>query len=193
MAEGVQLSEPKTVEEFLKNDRPLWPQIPTACPVTQCDQTKKFQRFSDFMEHWKNIHNETCTIFKCKLCKKLFATVKHKKSHEKCNFHKGQSVQFEIIDKGNDAYVDPKGILPYQIGTPTFRKDMRQLQRELQSTQRKLDALEWQSKTTELSEEETRYHICRDERVVERNGVVFKDTNMWSPPSRRKRIRLSKD
>ena len=111
----------------------------------------------------------------------------------KSKCHQGQKVEFDVINKTNTHFVDQKGTLPYQIGTPEFRKDMRKLQRQNESLKRKLQAIEWQENIPELQEEETRYHVNRDERVVLRGGVVYKDTHMWSPPSRRKRIRLSQD
>ena len=55
---------------------------------------------------------------------------------------------------------------------------MRQLQRELSSAQRKSDAVEWNSKIPELPEDEIRHHLCRDEWVVERHRVLYKDINM---------------
>lgn len=191
MSEVLDVSESSAITEFLKNERPLWPQIPTPCPVSECTNNKNYERFNDFMEHWKNIHNSVNTVYRCKLCKQLFGTMKHKKSHSQSRNHQGQKVEFEVIDKINEQYIDPKGTLPYQIGTPTFRKEMRELQRRKESLKRKVQAIEWEANTTELPESETRFHICRDERVVLRNGEIYKDTHMWSPPSRRKRVKLS--
>lgn len=83
-----------------------------------------------------------------------------------------------MINKTNAQFVDSKGILPYQIGTPEFRKDMRKLQRQNESLKRKLQAIEWQENISDLLEEETRYYVNRDERVVLRGGVVYKNTQM---------------
>ena len=127
MSEVLDVSESSAITEFLKNERPLWPQIPTPCPVSECTNNKNYERFNDFMEHWKNIHNSVNTVYRCKLCKRLFGTMKHKKSHSQSRNHQGQKVEFEVIDKINEQYIDPKGTLPYQIGTPTFRKEMREL------------------------------------------------------------------
>ena len=87
-----------------------------------------------------------------------------------------------MINKTNTKFVDPKWTLLYQIGTSEFRKDMRKLERQNESLKRLLQAIEWQENIPELPEEETRYHVNRDERVVLRGGVVYKDTHMWSPP-----------
>ncbi|MCG8044658.1 MAG: hypothetical protein N0E48_03060 [Candidatus Thiodiazotropha endolucinida] len=178
------------VTDFLKHERPLWPQAPTSCTVAECDQTRAYSSFRDFMDHWKSVHTETDSSYKCKICRRLYGTIKHKKAHEKTECHSGQHVEFETIVKPNINYIDPKDKLPYQLGTKEFRNDMRKVQRELASAKRKVDALEWQRRHSELSVEEVKHHVCRDERIVERHGKVYKDTNMWESPSKRKRIRL---
>ena len=95
------------------------------------------------------------------------------------------------MEKTNELYIDPQDKLPYQLGTAEYRTDMRKLQREMAKVKRKMDADMWASAHQEQYTEEVSHHVCRDERVVERNGVIFKDTNMWDSPRRRKRIRLN--
>ena len=180
------------IENFLRNERPLWPQAPTPCVVPVCDQSRKYSTFRDFIDHWKDKHSKIKTHYKCLSCRRLFATNKHKKSHQKSKIHEGQNVELELVEKTNELYIDPQDKLPYQLGTAEYRTDMRKLQREMAKVKRKMDADMWASAHQEqYTEEEVSHHVCRDERVVERNGVIFKDTNMWDSPRRRKRIRLN--
>ena len=55
---------------------------------------------------------------------------------------------------------------------------MRKLQRQNEGLKSKLQAIEWQENIPELPKEETRYHVNRDERIVLRRGVVYKDTHV---------------
>ena len=113
-----------------------------------------------------------------------------KKSHSKSKFHSGQDVQFETITTSNDQFIDPGDILPYKLGSPHYRSEMRKTQRNKQSLQRKMDAERWRAKLPDITEEYTKHKLCRDERVVERNGVLYKDSNMWDSPSKRKRLKF---
>ena len=178
------------VAEFIRNERPLWPQTATSCPVQQCRDGHKFSSFNDFIIHWKEMHHETDTRYKCKLCKRSYGTLKHKKSHEKSKCHTGQTVEFETIKIQNPRYIDPKDELPYKLGSTNYRKEMRQIQRQLHGVQRRIEANKWQKSISELPEEEKHYRLCRDERVVERDGVLYKNSNMWDEPSRRKRVKF---
>lgn len=180
------------IDQFLKNERPLWPQAPAPCVVSTCDQARNYSSFRDFMDHWRDKHSKTKTHYKCLSCRRLFATNKHKKAHEKSKLHQGQSVEIELVEKPNESYIDPQDKLPYQLGTVDYRTDMRKLQREMAKVKRKMDADMWAAANEEkYTEEEINHHVCRDERVVERNGVMYKDTNMWDSPRRRKRTRLN--
>ena len=110
------------VAEFIRNERPLWPQTATSCPVQQCRDGHKFSSFNDFIIHWREMHHETDTRYKCKLCKRSYGTLKHKKSHEKSKCHTGQTVEFETIKIQNPRYIDPKDELPYKLGSTNYRK-----------------------------------------------------------------------
>ena len=188
MAEVLQSIE-NEVADFLRHERPLWPQAPTACTVPSCGD-QKYSSFKDFMKHWSKIHHQSDTVFKCKLCRRTYGSTKHKKSHSKSKFHSGQDVQFETITTSNDQFINPGDILPYKLGSPHYRSEMRKTQRNKQSLQRKMDAERWSAKLPDISEEDTKHKLCRDERVVERNGVLYKDSNMWDSPSKRKRVKF---
>lgn len=190
MAELI-LEEDEQVNRFLKHERPMWPQIATPCVVSACGDVRKYSSFRDFMDHWRDVYFKTKTYYKCQNCRRLFATKKHQKAHEKSSYHHSENVTFDQIEKPNESFVDPADKLPYQLGSREFRTNMRQAQRELSSAKRKLDAIEWASARTEqCTDEEISHQLCRDERVVGRNGILYKDTNLWDSPRRRKRTRL---
>ena len=63
-------------------------------------------------------------------------------------------------------------------------------QRVIQSIQRKNDAERWSANLLYVSEEDKSHKLCRDEPVIEQNGVLYKDSNMWDSPSKRKRIKF---
>ena len=183
----LELSIEDEVGDFLRKERPLWPQAPTPCPVASCSKERKYSSFRDFMDHWSEIHHKMNTVYKCMSCRKLFATVKHKKAHTKAKIHQGQSVTFETVSKTNELYKDPGDTLPFKLGSAPFRHEMRQHQRRLQSLQRRIDANKWKNTRPDIPEEEKAFRLCRDERVVERKGVLYKDTNLWASPSKMKR------
>ena len=142
------------------------------------------------MKHWSIIHYESDTVYKCKLCRRTYGTIKHKKSHAKSKFHHGQNVEFETVIKPNEQFIDPGDILPYQLGSPSFCSEMRKTQGSIQSIQRKIDAERLSANLPHMSEEDKSHKLCRDERVVERNGVLYNDNNMWDSPSKRKRVKF---
>lgn len=190
--EEVKLTVNEEVDEFLQNERPLWPYAPTACVVTECDPARQYSSFRDFMDHWKDKHIDTKTYYKCLNCRQLYGTNKHKKAHEKSKLHKGETVKMELITKSNDKFIAPKGKLPYQLGSKGFRSNMRELQKQMAKAKRKLDAAEWSvNQQSDYSPEELTHQVCRDERIVERQGVLYKDTNLWDSPRRRKRVKIN--
>ena len=67
MSQVFDVSESSAVTDFLKNERPLWPQIPMPCPVSECTSDKNYERFNDFMEHWKNVHNKEKNCFQMQI------------------------------------------------------------------------------------------------------------------------------
>ena len=170
MAEVVLCIE-EEVADFLRHEHPLWPQAPTACPVSSCCDDQRYSSFRDFMEHWSIIHHESDTVNKCKLCRRTYGTMKHKKSHAKSKFHHGRNVQFVTVIKPNEQFIDPGDMIPYQLGSPSYRSEMRKTQRSIQSLQRKIDAERWSANLPHVSEEDKSHKLCRDECVVERNGV----------------------
>ena len=74
------------VEEFIRNERPLWPQVATPCPVTANDKERHSCSFHDFMDQWKQFHTETDMVYKCKVCRRSYGTNKHKKVHTNSKF-----------------------------------------------------------------------------------------------------------
>ena len=186
MAETELLLTDETSEEFIRNERPLWPYVASSCVVPECDQTVKFSSFRDFLDHWRDRHIATSTHYKCSNCKRLFANMKHAKGHTKSRCHKGQTITLKHITEKNENYMDPAGHLPYKLGSKEDRANMRTVQRHLASEERKrLTAKRDQSIVISSGD-----GICRDERVVDRNGTLFRDSNMWDTPNKRKRTKL---
>ena len=172
MAEVV-ISIEEEVAEFLRHEHPLWLQAPTACLVSSSCDDRRYSSFRDFMDHWSIIHHESDTVYKCKLCRRTHGTIKHKKSHAKYKFHHGQNKQFETVIKPNEQFIDPEDIIPYQLGSSSYRSEMRKTQLSIQSVQRKIDAERWSANLPHVSEEDKSHKMCRDERVVERNAVLY--------------------
>ena len=65
------------------------------------------------------------------MCRRTYGTIKQKKTHAKPKFHHGQNVQFETVIKPNEQFIDPGDILPYQLGSPSYRSEMRKTQRSI--------------------------------------------------------------
>lgn len=178
--------------EFLEKERPLWPFTSSPCVVPECvREGSKFSSFNDFKRHWRLIHKPVSTHFKCMNCGRLFANKYHAKSHGKSKFHSGQTIDIKEVNVNNSAYIDSTDYLPYQLGSKEDRANMRIVQRQIARDNRRKEIAERNELYPE-STEEVKYQLCRDERVVERQGRLFKDTNMWDSPKKRKRIKLSK-
>lgn len=192
MAElDISISNEDEEAEFLKKDRPLWPRIPSYCTVPICRSKGLICSWKDFLIHWRNTHCVTTTHFKCINCKCLFSNRDHMKSHKKrskCN--KGQNVVITEVIKKNELYVDPMGYLPYQLGSKEQRNDIKDFQRYKAKEKRRLESARRDILHPEPVEG-VRHQLCRDERVVERGGALYKDTNMWDSPHKRKRVRLT--
>ena len=98
------------------------------------------------------------------MCRRTYGTIKRKKSHAKPKFHHGQNVQFETVIKPNEQFIDPGDILPYQLGSPSYRSEMRKTQR---SIQRKIYAERWSANLPDMSEDDNSHKLRRDKRVVD--------------------------
>ena len=166
---------------FLQENRPVWPRVPTACLVKECGE-KLYSTFKDFLNHWKSVH-EVNKILKSCSCGKLFTTAKHLKSHLK-NAHNHHQVPDKTVR--NQSFRDPQEILPFQLGNKEDRNSMKMIQKHLARQQRKAEADKFIHEREILCSTSTD-NICRDERVVERKGKLYKDTNLWDASKLRKR------
>ena len=172
--------------QFLQQERPYWPMVPTQCTVPVCRIFGPFSSFKDFQEHWSKKHTEVSSFYKCQSCGKKFSNNKHAKAHTKSKIHKGQSITIKYMELKNEEFINPQDSLPYQLGSKEKREEMRTIQRYSASQKRKADL---EVKENDFSK--ILYYgdgICRDERVVERNGQLYRDTNLWDKQS--KRIKL---
>ena len=185
----IELHDEAGEKGFKNQERPLWPCVPSYCTVPICERFGKLSTFNVFRDHWTEKHNEQIPSYKCHGCGKRFRNTKHARAHLKGKLHKGQTVTIKYIKTPNDAFIDPREILPYRLGSKEERQDMLAYQRETARRQRQ----------HELSQMEHQYshipyygeNVCRDERVVERMGRLYRDTNLWQAPNHRRRIPLS--
>ncbi|MEW8547656.1 MAG: hypothetical protein AB2693_29460 [Candidatus Thiodiazotropha sp.] len=191
MAELEVSIDPQEEATFFQNHRPLWPFVPSVCTVPSCLELGKFSSFRDFRDHWHEKHNEFISHYKCQACGKLFSNNKHAKSHTKARIHKGQTVTIKYIQDKNNFYIDSMDFLPYQLGSKEDQENSRSTQRHIAREKRRREQLEQKEDFSKIP-----YFgdgICRDERVVERNGQLYRDTNLWSKKeSDRKRIKLAR-
>ena len=160
--------------------------VPTQCTVPVCRIFGPFSSFKDFQEHWSKKHTEVSSFYKCQSCGKKFSNNKHAKAHTKSRIHKGQSITIKYMELKNEEFINPQDSLPYQLGSKEKREEMRTIQRCSASQKRKADLAVKENDFSKIP-----YHgdgICRDERVVERNGQLYRDTNLWDKQS--KRIKL---
>ena len=175
--------------EFLREERPLWPCIPSVCTVPVCSRFGKLSIFNVFRDHWTQKHCEHLSHYKCQGCGKRFRNTKHARSHLKSKVHKGQTVTIKYVQTPNDEYINPRGILPYQFWTQEQRHRMLAFRREVARQQRQHEMLQAKDDFSKIP-----YYgenVCRDERVVERHGQLFRDTNLWHSAGHRRRVPLS--
>lgn len=168
--------------EFMYQHRPVWPRIPTPCPVESCQPNTLYRNFKDFITHWKKFHTEYNKVYVCS-CGKFFATKKHEKHH--LNMFRNHESQADRTIK-NENYTSPGEVLPYQYGNAEDRQNMKDIQRQIASNKRKLE-VEKYSEARHLLCSTSGENVCRDERVLPRDGRLVKDTNLWDNPKRRRR------
>ena len=77
----------------------------------------------------------------------------------------------------NEEFINPQDSLPNQLGTKEKREEMRTMQRYSASQKRKADLAVKENDFSKIP-----YYgdgICRDERVVERNGQLYRETPIY--------------
>lgn len=172
------------MKDFDYENRPVWPRVPTPCPVTVCGP-QKFYSFKTFINHWKCCHQEHKLVNICS-CGRKFAMRKHLKAHLKLYANHSES---EAQCLPNPSYINPYDCMPYQYGTAEDRESMKIVQRQLESKRRREEADKFKD-VRHLLYSSSQNNVCRDEIVKLRDGQVVKDTNMWDSPKRRKRVKL---
>lgn len=177
------------VNDFMEQERPLWPCIPSYCTVPICQRFGKLSTFNVFRDHWTEKHSQELPSYKCQGCGKRFRNTKHARAHLQGKIHKGQTVTIKYVKTPNDTYIDPRGILPYRFGSKEERTQMLSLQRQNVRAQRQQEMNEMQDNYSNIPFYGE--NVCRDERVVERGGRLYRDTNLWQAPEHRRRIPLS--
>ena len=167
---------------FTTENRPVWPRIPTPCPVTTCSN-QPFITFRDFINHWKRYHDSNKAVLVC-LCGKKFAIRKHLNTHLK-QFKSHKEGESKMMQNLN--YIDPGTTVPYQYGSPSDKKDMKDLQK-FEAGKRRLEEANKFSNIRDLVSRCSTKSVCWDEVVKERDGKIVKDTNKWDSPRKRRRL-----
>lgn len=148
---------------FLQENIPIWPRVPTSCPVATCEGRQHFKSFQDFLTHWKSVHTEYKTLKSCS-CGKMFRSSKHLKCHLKSTPNHQTACDKTVK---NLNFMSPGETLPYQLGNKEDRAIMKNLQKDLARRRRREEANKFIEQrnilcSTSLS------NVCRDERIVER-------------------------
>ena len=164
-----------------KENRPEWPRVSSPCLVAACGM-KHYDSFKEYLNHLKSVHEEHKTLKACS-CGKLFATSKHLKTHLKVATN--HCVAKDKILK-NIGYIPPGDTLPFQLGTKDDRNDMKVLLRHL-AKQKREEQVNRSNAQSHVLGQTSGLNVCRDERVVESDGKLYKDTNLWAEPARRRR------
>ena len=80
--------------------------------------------------------------------------------------------------------------MPYQLGDKEDQETTNTLQRRLAREKRQRELLDRKDGLSQIPYYED--GICRDERVVERHGQLYRDINLWSNNEQdRKRVKLT--
>ena len=108
----------------LSGERPLWPGVPSLCPVTDCQKKRIFETFQCFMSHWKAVHEESRYLYQCSLCQRKLKGAHKAEYHKKAKIHAGENVTMISLTVPNPFYVDPKGALPFRIQYVGERKKL---------------------------------------------------------------------
>ena len=155
------------VRLFSKENRPMWPWISSPCLFAAFGM-KHCDSFKEYLNYWKSVNEEHKTLKACS-CRKLFATTKHLKTHLKVATN-----HCEAKDKTvkNTGFIPPGDILPYKLGTKDDRNDIKILQRHLARDKREKEINKSKAQSCVLCQN-TGQNLCRDERVVERDGKLY--------------------
>ena len=95
---------------FEADSSPIWPGIPSTCPVKDCSVRKQFKTFKQFTGHWESVHTEFINSYQCELCKATFKQSFRAERHKSVKSHTGENVSITTIPVPNPMYVDPKGV-----------------------------------------------------------------------------------
>ena len=88
----------------------------------------------------------------------------------------------KLVDGEN--FIDPGDQLSYKL----VDKEDITLMKDIQKTQKRNSEADKSSDKRELLTSTSTVNVCRDVRIVERKGILYKDTSMWDEPKRRKGV-----
>ena len=91
--------------DSIESDWPVWPGVPTPCPVLPCAGIGTFANFDKFMNHWKKFHWDKRQYSACKFCKERINNT-NKRGHT----HEGKYKMKDIIvreTEPNPLFIDP--------------------------------------------------------------------------------------
>ena len=100
--------------------RPVWPQVPTPCPVPECANKDKFTHHMAFIRHWSDTHVYFTEYFTCEICRNFKTFSSRKVEMHKLKAHSKKSIITHTII--NENFIDPGCTVPYVIGGSRQRK-----------------------------------------------------------------------
>ena len=98
---------------------PVWPQVPTPCPVNSCHGEGNFKTFNEFLCHWNATHSLVSYHYVCQITGEKIYNKNKAQCHRKT--HKENKKLTQIFTR-NASYVNPEDALPYRSGSAAERK-----------------------------------------------------------------------
>ena len=91
----------------------------------------------------------------------------------------------KLVDGEN--FIDPGDQHSYKLVDKEDITLMKDIQKHFAAQKRNSEA-DKSSDKRELLTSTSTMNVCRDVRIVERKGILYKDTSMWDEPKRRKGV-----
>ena len=118
-------ADPILIEEDPKPTWTPWPNTPSKCPVDRCGDRGVFRKYSDFKEHWYEVHHKKIMCYRCEShkCKLLFLSRVNIMRHKSIMHpHQGEINKIDSFQVLNPVYICPDEAVPYLHGSPIERK-----------------------------------------------------------------------
>ena len=145
------------INSFSQAERPFWPDSPTCCPVTNCDQALLYHSFSSFQRHWDNKHLPVVKLFECPSCSFVSAREYNVRRHLRLRHKLKTSQALVSRDRPNKTWIDPKDVMPFRFN-----------HRERMANKRR-------SQDTPAEVLVRGGEVCRDQEATLDGSVIFKN------------------